>query len=75
MLDSTNRKLPFGISAQIGKAYRNEITSKNFIFRVREFEQMEIEFFVMPGNDEEWHRRWIEDRVAWYPSMESGPGI
>jgi glycyl-tRNA synthetase len=65
VLDSTNRKLPFGI-AQIGKAYRNEITPKNFIFRVREFEQMEIEFFVMPGNDEEWHRRWIEDRVAWY---------
>jgi glycyl-tRNA synthetase len=57
VLDSTNRKLPFGI-AQIGKAYRNEITPKNFIFRVREFEQMEIEFFVMPGEDEEWHRRW-----------------
>ena len=49
VLDSTNRKLPFGI-AQIGKAYRNEITPKNFIFRVREFEQMEIEFFVMPGH-------------------------
>ena len=48
VLDSTNRKLPFGI-AQIGKAYRNEITPKNFIFRVREFEQMEIEYFVMPG--------------------------
>jgi len=65
VLDSTNRKLPFGI-AQIGKAYRNEITPKNFIFRVREFEQMEIEFFVMPGSDEEWHQRWIADRVAWY---------
>jgi glycyl-tRNA synthetase len=65
VLDSTNRKLPFGI-AQIGKAYRNEITPKNFIFRVREFEQMEIEYFVMPGEDEEWHRRWIEDRHAWY---------
>src|SRR5215471_14794586 len=65
VLDSTNRKLPFGI-AQIGKAYRNEITPKNFIFRVREFEQLEIGFFVMPGTDEEWHRRWIADRVAWY---------
>ena len=65
VLDSTNRKLPFGI-AQIGKAYRNEITPKNFIFRVREFEQMEIEYFVMPGEDVEWHRRWIADRMAWY---------
>ncbi len=65
VLDSTNRKLPFGI-AQIGKAYRNEITPKNFIFRVREFEQMEIEYFVMPGTDEDWHARWIADRVAWY---------
>jgi glycyl-tRNA synthetase len=65
VIDSTNRKLPFGI-AQIGKAYRNEITPKNFIFRVREFEQMEIEYFVMPGTDEEWHERWIAARVAWY---------
>jgi len=65
VLDSTNRKLPFGI-AQIGKAYRNEITPRNFIFRVREFEQMEIEFFVMPGEDDAWHERWIADRVAWY---------
>jgi glycyl-tRNA synthetase len=65
VLDSTNRKLPFGI-AQIGKAYRNEITPKNFIFRVREFEQMEIEFFVMPGSDEDWHAKRIADRVAWY---------
>src|SRR4029078_7040213 len=47
-------------------AYRNEITPKNFIFRVREFEQMEIEYFVMPGQDEEVYRRWIADRVAWY---------
>jgi glycyl-tRNA synthetase len=65
VLDATNRKLPFGI-VQIGKAYRNEITPKNFIFRVREFEQMEIEYFVMPGTDEEWHERWIAERVAWY---------
>ena len=65
VLDATNRKLPFGI-VQIGKAYRNEITPKNFIFRVREFEQMEIEYFVPPGTDEEWHERWIADRAAWY---------
>src|SRR5438034_9905562 len=68
VLDSTNRKLPFGI-AQIGKAYRNEITPKNFIFRVREFEQMEMEYFVMPGTDEEWHDRWIEDRFSWWLSL------
>jgi glycyl-tRNA synthetase len=65
VIDSTNRKLPFGI-AQIGKAYRNEITPKNFIFRVREFEQMEIEYFVMPGSDEEWHEKWIDTRYNWY---------
>ncbi len=59
------KKLPFGI-AQIGKAFRNEITPGNFTFRTREFEQMEIEYFVKPGTDEEWHRRWIEDRFAWY---------
>jgi glycyl-tRNA synthetase len=58
-------KLPFGI-AQIGKAFRNEITPGNFTFRTREFEQMEIEYFVMPGSDEEWHQRWIDERFAWY---------
>jgi glycyl-tRNA synthetase len=58
-------KLPFGI-AQIGKAFRNEITPGNFTFRTREFEQMEIEFFVMPGTDEEWHQKWIDERFAWY---------
>ena len=76
VLDTTNRKLPFGI-AQIGKAFRNEITPGNFIFRTREFEQMEIEFFVKPPNilkpgepsDEEWHERWIEDRFNWYTSL------
>lgn len=72
VLDTTNRKLPFGI-AQIGKAYRNEITPKNFIFRVREFEQMEIEFFVKPGTDDEWHRRWVEDRVRWYHDLGIRP--
>jgi glycyl-tRNA synthetase len=58
-------KLPFGI-AQIGKSFRNEITPGNFTFRSREFEQMEIEFFVMPGTDETWYQRWLEERFAWY---------
>jgi len=62
---ATRKKLPFGI-AQIGKSFRNEITPGNFIFRTREFEQMEIEYFVMPGTDEEHHARWIEDRYNWY---------
>lgn len=65
VVDSTSRKLPFGI-AQIGKAFRNEITPRNFIFRVREFEQMEIEYFVAPGTDEQWHKDWIEYRVNWW---------
>jgi len=65
VVDSTSRALPFGI-AQIGKAFRNEITPRNFIFRVREFEQMELEFFVEPGDDEEWHDRWVENRVDWW---------
>ena len=63
--DSTSRKLPFGI-AQIGKAFRNEITPRNFIFRVREFEQMELEFFVLPGEDEKWHEYWVDQRLAWW---------
>ena len=65
VLDSTSARLPFGI-AQIGKAFRNEITPRNFIFRVREFEQMELEFFVEPGTDEDWHERWVEDRLDWW---------
>lgn len=65
VLDSTSRKVPFGI-AQIGKSFRNEITPRNFIFRVREFEQMEIEFFVEPGTDETWHRDWVRERMAWW---------
>jgi glycyl-tRNA synthetase len=72
VLDSTNRKLPFGI-AQIGKSYRNEITPRNFIFRVREFEQMEIEYFVMPGDDEAWHEKWVESRYNWYTSLGIKP--
>jgi glycyl-tRNA synthetase len=65
VLQASRKKLPFGI-AQIGKAFRNEITPGNFTFRTREFEQMEIEFFVMPGTDEEWHQKWIDERFAWY---------
>ncbi|MDE0658864.1 MAG: glycine--tRNA ligase [Gammaproteobacteria bacterium] len=65
VLDSTSAKLPFGI-AQIGKAFRNEITPRNFIFRVREFEQMELEFFVEPGTDEAWHDEWVHERLAWW---------
>ena len=65
VVDSTSRQLPFGI-AQIGKAFRNEITPRNFIFRVREFEQMELEFFVKPGSDEDWHKEWVEARLDWW---------
>ena len=65
VMDSTPHSLPFGI-AQIGKAFRNEITPRNFIFRVREFEQMELEYFVKPGEDEKWHREWTEFRVNWW---------
>ncbi len=68
VLTATRRKLPFGI-AQIGKAFRNEITTGNFIFRTREFEMMEIEYFVNPGEDEEWHRRWIQEGVRWYTGL------
>ena len=62
---SSRKKPPFGI-AQMGKSFRNEITPGNFIFRTREFEQMEMEFFVKPGTDEEWHQYWIDARLAWY---------
>jgi glycyl-tRNA synthetase len=68
VLDATSRKLPFGI-AQIGKAFRNEITPRNFIFRVREFEQMELEFFVEPGTDEAWHEQWVENRLSWWEAQ------
>lgn len=68
VLDTTSRKLPFGI-AQTGKAYRNEIIARNFIFRVREFEQMELEFFVQPGNDEQWHDYWLEERLKWWEAQ------
>ena len=72
VLDSTSRRLPFGI-AQMGKAFRNEITPRNFIFRVREFEQMELEFFVEPGSDEAWHQAWVEERLAWWTAQGVSP--
>jgi glycyl-tRNA synthetase len=65
ILQTSRVKVPFGI-AQQGKSFRNEITPGNFIFRTREFEQMEMEFFVEPGTDEEWHEYWIEERFNWY---------
>jgi glycyl-tRNA synthetase len=65
VLQSSRRKPPFGI-AQTGKSFRNEITPGNFIFRTREFEQMEMEYFVPPGTDEEWHEHWIGERQRWY---------
>jgi len=68
VLNTTRKKLPFGI-AQIGKSFRNEITTGNFIFRSREFEQMEIEFFVKPGTDEEWLNYWLEERLNWYVKL------
>jgi glycyl-tRNA synthetase len=68
ILSTTRRKLPFGI-AQMGKAFRNEITVGNFIFRSREFEQMEIEYFVKPGTDEQWYQYWLEERLNWYVKL------
>ncbi len=65
VLQSSRQKPPFGI-ANMGKSFRNEITPGNFIFRTREFEQMEMEFFVEPGTDEEWHQYWIDTRTDWY---------
>jgi len=65
VVDTTRKKLPFGV-AQIGKSFRNEITTGNFIFRSREFEQMEIEYFVKPGTDQEWFNYWLEERLNWY---------
>jgi glycyl-tRNA synthetase len=65
-------KPPFGIG-QIGKSFRNEITPGNFIFRTREFEQMEMEFFVEPGTDEDWHQYWIDLRLAWYVDLGVDP--
>ena len=68
VVNSSRKKLPFGI-AQIGKAFRNEITPGNFTFRTREFEQMEVEFFVKPDTDEEWLNSWVQERYNWYISL------
>jgi len=65
VLTTTRRKLPFGI-AQQGKSFRNEITTGNFIFRTREFEQMEMEYFVKPGTDDQWYDYWRQERLNWY---------
>ena len=65
VVDSTSKSIPFGI-AQVGKAFRNEITPRNFIFRVREFEQMELEYFVEPGKDEECINSWVQKRIEWW---------
>jgi glycyl-tRNA synthetase len=72
VLQTSRVKVPFGI-AQQGKSFRNEITPGNFIFRTREFEQMEMEFFVEPGTDEEWHEYWIEERWNWYMDLGLNP--
>ncbi len=68
ILVASRRKLPFGV-AQIGKAFRNEITTGNFTFRSREFEQMELEYFVKPGEDEKWYEYWLDARMSWYLSL------
>jgi len=72
VVTSARKKPPFGI-AQIGKSFRNEITPGNFIFRTREFEQMEMEYFVRPGEDEEWHQYWIDERTRWYTELGINP--
>ncbi|MCO5294204.1 MAG: glycine--tRNA ligase [Homoserinimonas sp.] len=72
VLGAARMKPPFGI-AQVGKSFRNEITPGNFIFRTREFEQMEMEFFVEPGTDETWHQYWIDERMRWYTDLGINP--
>ncbi|KQU30465.1 glycine--tRNA ligase [Rhodococcus sp. BP-349] len=72
VLTTSRKKPPFGIG-QIGKSFRNEITPGNFIFRTREFEQMEMEFFVKPGEDEQWHQYWIDYRMKWYTDLGIDP--
>ena len=72
VMQAARMKPPFGI-AQVGKSFRNEITPGNFIFRTREFEQMEMEFFVEPGTDEQWHQYWIDTRYQWYVDLGINP--
>ena len=73
VMSAARKKPPFGIG-QVGKSFRNEITPGNFIFRTREFEQMELEFFCEPGTDEEWHQYWIDYRKAWYTDLGISEG-
>ncbi len=68
VMDSARQKVPFGI-AQIGKAFRNEINTKNFLFRTREFEQMEMQFFIKPGSEKEWFDYWRNERINWYVNL------
>jgi len=72
VLQFARKKPPFGI-AQVGKAFRNEITPGNFIFRTREFEQMEIEYFVPPAEADKWHRHWMDERMRWYTDLGIRP--
>jgi glycyl-tRNA synthetase len=72
VMNAARKKPPFGIG-QTGKSFRNEITPGNFIFRTREFEQMEMEFFVVPGTDEEWHEYWLQERWNWYIDLGLNP--
>jgi glycyl-tRNA synthetase len=72
VMTTSRKKPPFGIG-QTGKSFRNEITPGNFIFRTREFEQMEMEFFVVPGTDEEWHEYWLQERWNWYVDLGLNP--
>ncbi len=72
VVQTSRMKPPFGI-AQAGKSFRNEITPGNFIFRTREFEQMELEFFCVPGTDEQWHQTWIDERWNWYLGLGINP--
>ena len=72
VMTSMRRKLPLGI-AKIGKSFRNEITPGNFVFRTREFEQMEIEYFVKPGTDEQWFKHWLDERFKWYLDLGIKP--
>jgi glycyl-tRNA synthetase len=72
IVNTSRKRLPFGV-AQVGKSFRNEITTGNFIFRSREFEQMEIEFFVKPGTDDKWFNYWVTTRFAWYVNLGIDP--
>jgi glycyl-tRNA synthetase len=68
VLNTSRQRIPFGI-AQVGKAFRNEIVARQFIFRTREFEQMEMQFFVRPGSEMEWYKHWKEARMQWHKSL------